>query len=55
VDPDNPWIWIELAGLRYAEGDPASASSMASKALSLAGRDPEAAAAARRLMSGAGR
>lgn len=54
VDPDNPWIWIELARVRYAEGDPGGAQGMARKALSLAGPDEEAARIARGLVSGAG-
>jgi len=54
VDPDNPWIWIELARVRYAEGDPGGARGMASKALSVAGPDEEAARVARGLASGTG-
>ncbi|MEJ2516259.1 MAG: tetratricopeptide repeat protein [Gammaproteobacteria bacterium] len=50
VDPDNPWIWIELARVRSAAGDVRGARSMASRAAGLASQDPEAEAAARRLL-----
>ncbi len=50
VDPDNPWIWVELARVRSAAGDVRGARSMASRAVGLAGQDPDAEAAARRLL-----
>lgn len=54
IDGSNPWIWIELAHLRLAQGQPAAAESMARKALSLAARDPAARSAASRLLQQVG-
>jgi tetratricopeptide (TPR) repeat protein len=54
IDGNNPWIWIELGFLRLEAGQPAAAEGMARKALSLAGRDPQARAAAQDLLQRTG-
>lgn len=39
IDPNNALLWIELAEVRWRQGDRAQADSLARKALTLAGND----------------
>jgi len=39
IEPRNPRLWLELARVRQAQGDPAQAEGLATRALSLAGND----------------
>lgn len=39
IEPKNPWLWLEFAQLRLAQGQFAQAISMAQKSLSFAGKD----------------
>jgi tetratricopeptide (TPR) repeat protein len=39
IEPNNPWLWIELGEIKREEGDLAQAEAMARKALTLAGGD----------------
>ncbi len=38
IEPRNPWLWLELAQLRLAQGQYAQAVSLARKSNSFAGR-----------------
>jgi Flp pilus assembly protein TadD len=53
IEPENPLTWIELGRVQLASGNPAQAGSMGHKALSLATGDPNAQAAAWRLIGDA--
>jgi Flp pilus assembly protein TadD len=50
IDPDDPWLWLELGQVRLAEGDRAQAEMMARRALTLADGDGALAASAGRLL-----
>ena len=39
IEPRNPWLWLELAQLRLAQGQYAQAITLAGKSNSFAGRD----------------
>ena len=51
IEPSNPLLWIELGRLRLNEKNAAQADSMGRKALALATGDPNAQAAAWRLIA----
>lgn len=51
IEPDNPLLWIELGRLRLNENNAAQADSMGRKAVALATGDPNAQAAAWRLIA----
>lgn len=51
IDARNPYLWLELGEIHLAQGDPRQAAGMARKALSVAGEDRVARAAAERLLS----
>jgi hypothetical protein len=51
IDPNNAALWIELAEVRWRQGDRTQADSLARKALTLAGNDRAIAARAESLMS----
>lgn len=55
IDPNNPALWLELGQLELASGDPAQATTMARKALTLAAGDPDTEARAQRLLDAASR
>lgn len=40
IEPRNPWLWLELAQVRLAEGQYAQAITLAHKANSFGGRQP---------------
>jgi predicted Zn-dependent protease len=40
IEPRNPWLWLELAQVRLAEGQYAQAITLARKSNSFAGRQP---------------
>ena len=40
IEPRNPWVWLELAQVRLAEGQYAQAITLARKSNSFAGRQP---------------
>ena len=40
IEPRNPWLWLELAQLRLAQGQYAQALTLAGKANSFAGHQP---------------
>ncbi len=40
IEPRNPWLWLELAQLRLAQGQYAQAITFAHKSNSFAGRQP---------------
>jgi len=50
IDPNNALLWIELAEVRWRQGDRSQADSLARKALTLAGSDRLVIARAERLM-----
>ena len=50
IEPDNPLLWIELGQVRLSEGNPSQADGMGRKAVALATGDPQAQAAAWRLI-----
>ena len=50
IEPRESLWWVELGTVRLAEGDRQQALSLGQKALRLAGSDPAARAAARRLI-----
>lgn len=50
IEPRNPWLWIELGEIHLLQDDPRRAASMARKAMSVAGDNREAKAAAERLL-----
>jgi predicted Zn-dependent protease len=45
IEPRNPWLWLELAQLRLAQGQYAQAITLAGKANSFAGHDTRVQAA----------
>lgn len=51
IEPENPLTWIELGRIQLAAGNAAQADSMGHKALALASGDPNAQAAAWRLIA----
>jgi Flp pilus assembly protein TadD len=51
IEPENPLTWIELGQIQLAAGNAAQADSMGHKALALASGDPNAQAAAWRLIA----
>jgi Tfp pilus assembly protein PilF len=51
IEPENPLTWIELGGVQLAAGNAAQADNMGHKALGLASGDPNAQAAAWRLIA----
>ena len=53
IEPENPLAWIELGRVQLAAGNPAQADSMGHKALALSTGDPNAQAAAWRLIADA--
>jgi len=53
IEPENPLTWIELGRVQLAAGNAAQADNMGHKALALASGDPNAQAAAWRLISDA--
>jgi Flp pilus assembly protein TadD len=53
IEPENPLAWIELGRIQLAADNAAQADSMGHKALALAAGDPNAQAAAWRLISDA--
>lgn len=55
IEPRESLWWVELGAVRLAEGDREQALSLGRKALRLAGGDPAAEAAARRLIDQAAR
>jgi tetratricopeptide (TPR) repeat protein len=50
IDPDDPWLWLELGQVRLAEGDRGQAEMMARRALTLADGDGALEATATRLL-----
>lgn len=40
IEPNDPWLWLELGEIKLAEGDRGQAEGMARKALTLAAGDP---------------
>lgn len=50
IDARNPYLWLELGEIHLAQGDPRQAAGMARKAMSIAGDDRVAIAAAERLL-----
>jgi len=40
IEPRNPWLWLELAQVRLAQGEYAQAITLAHKSNSFAGRQP---------------
>jgi tetratricopeptide (TPR) repeat protein len=53
LDPNNPEIWLELGEIELQTGNASQATTMARKALSLAGRNTAVAARAERLLRAA--
>lgn len=53
IEPENPLAWIELGRVQLAAGNAAQADNMGHKAVALASGDPNAQAAAWRLVSDA--
>ena len=51
IEPENPLTWIELGRVQLASGNAAQADNMGHKALGLASGDPNAQAAAWRLIA----
>jgi Flp pilus assembly protein TadD len=51
IEPENPLAWIELGRVQLAAGNAAQADNMGHKALGLAAGDPNAQAAAWRLIA----
>jgi tetratricopeptide (TPR) repeat protein len=51
IEPENPLTWIELGRVQLAAGDAGQADTMGRKALGLASGDPNAQAAAWRLIA----
>jgi hypothetical protein len=51
IDPDNPWLWLELGEIHMMTGDSAQAEEMARKALTLAGSDQALVGRADRLLA----
>jgi len=55
IEPRNPYLWLELGETHLYRGDLQQASATAKKALSVAGADREAKAAAEELLRRASR
>ena len=51
IAPDDPALWVELAEIRMAEGNPVLAAEMARKALTLTGENTSLAARAQRIIN----
>ncbi len=51
IDPDNPWLWLELGEIRLASDDAPQAAEMARRALSLASGDRTLTSRAERLLA----
>ena len=49
IEPRNPYLWLELGETHLSRGDAGQAAAMARKAISIAGDDRTARAAAERL------
>ena len=50
IEPNNPYLWIELGQIHLASGNSQQAAALAQKAMSMAGIDPGAQRAAQRLL-----
>ena len=50
IEPNDPWLWIELGEIKRAAGDSSQAAAMGRKALSLAAGDREVETSARALV-----
>lgn len=50
IEPNNPYLWLELGQIHLASGNRQQAAALAQKALSMAGDDAAAQVAARRLI-----
>ena len=50
IEPDDPWLWIELGEIKREAGDRSQAAAMGRKALSLAAGDRAAETSARALL-----
>lgn len=50
IEPNDPWLWIELGEIKRATGDGAQAAAMGRKALSLAAGDRAVETSARALL-----
>jgi tetratricopeptide (TPR) repeat protein len=55
IEPRNPYLWIELGEIHLSRDDPQQAAAMARKAVSVAGGDDAAKAAADELLERASR
>lgn len=55
IEPRNPYLWLELGETQLARDDPRQAAATARKALSVAGTDAAAKAAAEALLERASR
>lgn len=55
IAPRDPWLWLELGEIHLSRDDPRQAAAMASKAVSVAGADAAAKAAAEVLLERASR
>ncbi len=53
LDPNNPYVWLELGEVQLASGDTAQAATMARKAVTLANGDSVAEARAEQLLRAA--
>jgi Flp pilus assembly protein TadD len=53
LDPNNPVLWLELGELELQTGNTAQATTLARKAMTLAGRDTRLTARAERLLRAA--
>jgi predicted Zn-dependent protease len=50
IEPNDPWLWIELGEIKLQSGDLQQAQATARKALTLGGGDPEIERRANRLL-----
>jgi Tfp pilus assembly protein PilF len=55
IEPRNPYLWLELGEIHLSRDDPRQAAAMARKAVSVAGADGAAKAAAEELLERASR
>lgn len=55
IEPRNPYLWLELGEIHLSNGDPRQAAATARKAMSVAGADRSAKAAAEELLERATR
>jgi Flp pilus assembly protein TadD len=55
IEPRNPYLWLELGEIHLSRDDPQQAAAMARKAMSVAGADGAAKAAAEKLLQRASR